>query len=423
MSERIIKSSVNTDQAPVNSFSTQSVAFSHYNNISAQLPIHPQTNELVPGGVEAQARQCLENIKQIVESIDHTMGDVVKINLYLTNIADIDRVHQVYKTFFPLQLPTSSTLAVLTLPVEGALVQMDALISNGEGTYPQQACDLIKVSRNTRRAPMSAVASQSVAFSHYNHISAQLPIDSSSGNVVDGGIREQARQCLQNLKAVLESVSVPFDDIVKINAHVRDLDDIEAFDEVYSTFFPDSSIARAVNYLPARSVMVVEGLPMHARVQVDATVSHGDGTPPQRVEDRHGIVIRSSNTDKAPKHNMSTQTVAFSHYNNISAQLPIDPEVGEIISVGLREQTAQCLTNIQTIIESIDHVMDDVVKLNIQLTDLSELVTLQAMLPSYFKGDMPALTIVGVSRLPKGAIVQIDAIVSNAEGTPPVGGA
>ncbi len=61
----------------------------------------------------------------------------------------------------------------------------------------------------------------------------------------------------------------------------------------------------------------------------------------------------------------STQTVAFSHYNNISAQLPIDPKSGEIVTGGVKEQANQCLKNIKAILESIDHVMDDVVKITI----------------------------------------------------------
>ncbi|MFA0070900.1 RidA family protein, partial [Vibrio breoganii] len=88
------------------------------------------------------------------------------------------------------------------------------------------------------------------------------------------------------------NVDVPLDDIVKVNIHVRSLDDLAAVNEVYTTFFPDSAIARAVAYMPARSVTVVEGLEMGSLVQMDATVSHGDGTPPQAVEDRHGIVIK-----------------------------------------------------------------------------------------------------------------------------------
>lgn len=65
---------------------------------------------------------------------------------------------------------------------------------------------IIKVSRNTENAPKCAVSSQTVAFSHYNNISAQLPVDAASGEIVAGGVMEQANQCLINIKAIVESI-------------------------------------------------------------------------------------------------------------------------------------------------------------------------------------------------------------------------
>ena len=151
MSGTIIKSARNTANAPQDlSPSTQSVAFSHYNNISAQLPVDPKTGALVAGDIKAQARQCLTNIKAIVESIDHVMDDVVKITVFLKEIADLDAVNAVYREFFPRLLPTRTVLAVAGLPL-GAAVQMDALISNGEGTFPQAPCPLLKLSATATR--------------------------------------------------------------------------------------------------------------------------------------------------------------------------------------------------------------------------------------------------------------------------------
>ncbi|PMO71392.1 RidA family protein [Vibrio splendidus] len=419
MSADIIKVSRNTEDAPLSPFSTQSVAFSHYNNLSAQLPIDPKTGGLISGSLEDQTKQCLLNIQAIVESIGHRMHDVVRVNIYLKNIADLDTVNEVYASFFQHYVPTCTTLAVADLPFEGARLQMDAVISNGEGTYPQAACELVKIARNTQHAPVSSLSTQTVAFSHYNHISAQLPIDPQSGCIVAGGAKEHAIQCLKNIKSILENVDVPLDDIVKVNIHVRSLDDLAAVNEVYTTFFPDSAIARAVGYMPARSVTVVEGLAMGALVQMDATVSHGDGTPPQAVEDRHGIVINANNAKAAPISPLSTQTVAFSHYNNISAQLPLDPRVGAIVANGAKEQAMQCLNNIKEVIESVGHVMDDVVKLNIQLRDMADLDVLNDVCAHYFEGPLPARTVIGVSDIPLGALMQIDAIASNGEGTPP----
>ncbi|MBW3831650.1 RidA family protein [Aeromonas hydrophila] len=419
MSGTIIKSARNTANAPQDlSPSTQSVAFSHYNNISAQLPVDPKTGALVTGDIKAQARQCLTNIKAIVESIDHVMDDVVKITVFLKEITDLDAVNAVYGEFFPHLLPTRTVLAVAGLPL-GAAVQMDALISNGEGTFPQAPCPLLKLSRNSDKAPQDPLSTHTVAFSHYNNIGAQLPVDAASGQLVAGGIQQQAGQCLRNIKHVLESIDVPFDDIVKVTVYLTSLADLDAVNEVYTTFFPDSAIARAVAYLPARSVIVASALPQGARVQMDAVISHGDGTPPQLVEDRHNLVISARNTDKAPRSPLHTQTVAFSHYNHIAGQLPVDLATGKILTGCVKEQTAQCLGHIKTIVESIGHVMDDIVKVNIQVKNIADLADVDAIYTKYFPAYLPARTVIGVSELPAGALVQIDAVMSNAESTPP----
>ena len=224
---------------------------------------------------------------------------------------------------------------------------------------------------------------------------------------------------LRNVRAILESIDVPFDDIVKVNVFLRDLSDADAFDTVYTTFFPDSGIARTVGYLPARSTVAVSGLSLDALVQIEVVVSHGDGTPPQLVEDRHGLIIEPNNTDGAPKSPLSTQTVAFSHYNNLSAQLPIDPASAQIVAGGVREQASRCLANIKAILESIDHAMADVVKVNIFLKDIADIDAVDEAYAAFFPGGVPARRTVGVSALPGDALVQIEVVAANEEGTPP----
>ncbi|WP_246074145.1 RidA family protein [Flavobacterium daemonense] len=407
MSE-IKKNSRNTENAPKSPFSTQTVAFSHYNNISAQLPIDPKTGEIVGNTVKEQAKQCLTNIQAIVESIGHVMDDAVKLTVFVKNISDIEAIEEVYKTFFKKELPTRTTVAVAALPLEGALIQIDALISNGEGTTPQKALDLVKVTRNTEKAPKS-VNAQTVAFSHYNNISAQLPIDPQSGKIVAGGAAEQTEQCLKNIQAILESIGHVMNDVVKTNIFLKNLSDAETVNGVLAKFFP--------NYVPARTIINAAALPIDALVQIDVAVSHGDGTPPQLAEDARFLVIEANNTENAPKVPYS-HTVAYSHYNHISGQLPLIPETNQIVGGGVKEQAEQCLNNIRAILESIDHKMDDVVKINIQLKNIEDLNAVNEIYNLFFNGDLPARTVIGVSAIPMDALIQIDAVVSNSEGTP-----
>jgi len=409
MSHDIIKVSRNTENAPMSAASTQTVAFSHYNNISAQLPVDVKTGEIVVGNVQSQAKQCLINIKAIVESIGHVMDDVVKINVFVKNIADMQAIDEVYTTFFQDVLPTRVVAAVSALPLSDALVQMDALISNGEGTAPQAPCALIKISRNTDNAP-KGLSSQTAAFSHYNNLSAQLPIDAKTGELVTGGIKEQTAQCLNNIKAILESIGHVMNDVVKTTIFVKNIADAEVINQVCAEFYPD--------YVPARTIVNAAALPMDALVQIDTSVSHGDGTPPQLPEDTSLLIMEANNTDNAPKATYS-HTVAFSHYNHIAGQLPVDPTTNSLVAGDVKAQASQCLNNIKAIIESVNHVIDDTVKINIQLTNIDDIDAVNEVYATFFKGDLPARTVVGVSEIPMGALVQIDAVVSNCEGTPP----
>lgn len=409
----------NTDKAPVSDLYSQTVAFSHYNNLSAQLPIDPATGAIVAGGAAEQAEQCFKNIQAVVESIGHDMNDIIRVSIFLADIMDLNAVEKVQASFFPTYQPARTVVAVDALP-QGALVFIEALVDNGEGTQSvPQAGDLVKLTNNTHAAPYDAGPTQTVAFSHYNNITMQLPLDPGTGRPILGDVAAQTAQCLRNVKAILTSVDVPFDDIVKVTIFVKNLADASVVDEVYKTFFPDSGIARAVNYLPARTVVPVKDLPYHCDVAVEAVVSHGDGTPPQAIEDRHGLIIEACNTDAAPKCPLATQSVAFSHYNNISAQLPLDLS-GKLIDGTVAEQTAQCLAYVKAIIESVDHAVEDIVKVNVYLADIADLAAMNEAYVAFFGDHKPARKVVGCGELPFGARVMIDAIAGNWEGTPPV---
>lgn len=106
----------------------------------------------------------------------------------------------------------------------------------------------------------------------------------------------------------------------------------------------------------------------NTRTSFDIDIGVGDIIIPKPIKMSGYNAVLARNTEKAPKSiGPYSQTVAFSHYNHLSAQLPIDPRSGKLVAGGVKEQAGQCLKNIKAIIESIDHVMDDVVKVNIFL--------------------------------------------------------
>ena len=125
-------------------------------------------------------------------------------------------------------------------------------------------------------------------------------------------------------------------------------------------------------------------------------------------------VVVARNTENAPQSALYSQTVAFSHYNNISGQIATD------LSADVAGQTEQCLNAIKAIIESVDHSLADIVKVNVYLADLADAEAMNEVYLRFFPEGTPARRLVGTGVLPRGARVMIDAIAGNWEGTPPI---
>jgi 2-iminobutanoate/2-iminopropanoate deaminase len=118
----------------------------------------------------------------------------------------------------------------------------------------------IVVAENAPKAigPYSAgVKAESFVFT-----AGQLGIDPQNGEFVPGGIKEETRQALLNLKAVLEAAGTSLESVVKTTVFLRDMNDFSAMNEVYGEFFK-------ANY-PARSAVQVARLPKDGAVEIEA---------------------------------------------------------------------------------------------------------------------------------------------------------
>ena len=94
--------------------------------LSGQVGIKPGTLELVPGGIQAEARQTLENIRTTLEAHGYSMRDIVKCTVMLADIAEWAAFNEVYKTFFSPPYPARSALGANGLAI-GARVEVECL--------------------------------------------------------------------------------------------------------------------------------------------------------------------------------------------------------------------------------------------------------------------------------------------------------
>ncbi len=93
---------------------------------SGQLGMDPETGRLVPGGIEAQTRQALTNLKHVLEAAGASLDSVVKVTVFLKNMDDFARMNAVYAEFFQEPYPARAAVEVAALP-KGALVEIEAV--------------------------------------------------------------------------------------------------------------------------------------------------------------------------------------------------------------------------------------------------------------------------------------------------------
>ena len=95
---------------------------------SGQIPLDPRTGEIVGTSPADQAGRCLENLAAVCEAAGATLGDAVRLTVYLTDMGAFASVNEVYESFFESNPPDRVAIAVAGLP-RGALVEIDAVVA------------------------------------------------------------------------------------------------------------------------------------------------------------------------------------------------------------------------------------------------------------------------------------------------------
>lgn len=109
--------------------------------------------------------------------------------------------------------------------------------------------------------------SQAIEVNGFVYASGQLPIDPATGAFPEGGVQEQTRQSLLNVKAILEEAGLTLVNVVKTTVYLADMGDFAAMNEIYSQFFSQP--------FPARSAVAVKALPKGALVEVEVIAARG----------------------------------------------------------------------------------------------------------------------------------------------------
>ena len=115
---------------------------------------------------------------------------------------------------------------------------------------------------STQQAPAAiGPYSQAIQVGNLVYTSGQIPIDPSTGSLVEGGVKEQTRQSLLNVKAILEEAGLAMSNVVKTTVFMADMNDFAEMNAVYAEFFTEP--------YPARSAVAVKTLPKGALVEIE----------------------------------------------------------------------------------------------------------------------------------------------------------
>ena len=120
----------------------------------------------------------------------------------------------------------------------------------------------MKKTINTKKAPAPiGPYNQAVLSGNTIYISGQIPMDSTTGEMISGDIKKETAQCMQNLKVILEEAEMSFENVVKSSIFLKDMHQFSEVNEVYGSFFKAETA-------PARETVEVANLPKFVNVEI-----------------------------------------------------------------------------------------------------------------------------------------------------------
>ncbi|MFT5136910.1 MAG: reactive intermediate/imine deaminase [Arenicella sp.] len=122
------KTIINTDKAPqaIGTYS-QAVKVNNTVYLSGQIPLIPETMEMVDGDIEVQIRRVFDNLTAVCEAAGGTLQDIAKLNIFLTDLANFATVNKVMAEYFEQPYPARAAIGVSQLPKD-ADVEMDGIL-------------------------------------------------------------------------------------------------------------------------------------------------------------------------------------------------------------------------------------------------------------------------------------------------------
>ena len=130
--DKMKKEIISTDKAPaaIGTYS-QAVKVGSTVYLSGQIPLVPETMEMVAGDMEAQVRRVFDNLQAVAQAAGGSLADVAKLNVFLTDLSHFPLVNEVMADYFSQPYPARAAIGVAALPRDAG-VEMDAVLELGD---------------------------------------------------------------------------------------------------------------------------------------------------------------------------------------------------------------------------------------------------------------------------------------------------
>lgn len=318
----------------------------------------------LPAGEEAQIRQCLENVKTVVEAAGLTMEHVVYVQVYLTTYSDEGPLNRVWKEFFPKAPPARSTIGVAQLkgtPVEISAVAVKEL-SHKKIIVPNGY-------------PASSPLSPAVLAGDRLYLSGHLGRDINTGRIPDDP-GAQVQLALDRMAQTLRAAGADFRNVVFVNPYLTDKVPMEVMNRIYARHFEFGNT-------PARATIKVAGLPNGANIEFT-------GVAVLDLSKRRAV--RPKNMEPSPT---ASPCVFAGDTFFCSAKSGFIPGAhGGIFASSVEHQLRQTMRNLLDGLEEAGMDFSNVVSSNVYLDNIDDFARMNDVYAEYFKAPFPARTTV-----------------------------
>ena len=352
--------------------------------------------------IQKQARYILQNLRSVFEAAGSSLADVVKSQVFMTDLADFHYFDQVWKEFFPSP-PPRTTVQVSGLLVPGCRVEIDLI-----GVRP--GVERRVITGAATPTPMAHYC-QGVVVGDTLYAAGQIASDYRTGVPPEArrdpafpyyasDIQRQTRYVLQNIASVYRAAGCDFADTVKAQVFLTDLDDFVHFNAVWREFFSSP---------PPRTTVQIGALFVPGcRIEIDLTAVH------KRVP-RKVIATADSPTPQAHY----SQALLAGETLYLAGQLASHPETGMAAEArqdpafpyygsNIQKQTRHVLKNLRNVLKSAGLSLDDVVKSQVFLTDLNDFYYMDQVWKEFFPSPPPRTTLQVSGLLVPECRVEID---------------